>query len=145
MKKNSSPFITGIMAGLAAGLVLPSVTKKVKEWAKSPEGKKTLEEVLPTEAEQKQVKEIWENGEKAVAEGVSTLKKQWNSLVGTAKKTVERAADEASDSVAKTSQKAARKVNSASTKTAAAATKTARTGARKTKQAAKTVAKKSSV
>lgn len=157
MTQKKSPLTTGIVAGLALGLMVPKVAKKIKQWSEKPEVRESFKEILPTKEELKsessRARDLWKNREKNLAQASEKVKTRWNeivknfedsaedvSTVAAVKATAqtEKTAQKAQKAVKKTARTASKKILSAE-KSAKKAVKSAATT---TKRTAKKVAKK---
>lgn len=160
MTQKKSPLTTGIVAGLALGLMVPKVAKKIKQWSEKPEVRESLKEILPTKDELKsessRARELWKNREKNIAQATEKVKSRWNEVVknfeDSAEDTSEELAQDATDQAEKTAQKAQKAVQKtarvASKKilsTEKTAKKVVKKVAAQTRKTAKKVSKKMSV
>jgi gas vesicle protein len=122
MTQKKSPLTTGIVAGLAVGLLIPKVAKKIKQWSEKPEVRESLKEILPTKEELKsessRARDLWKNREKSIAQATQTVKTRWNALVSNFEDSAEEKSAQVAEDVVEQTEKNSDKAQKAVKKTA---------------------------
>lgn len=132
-KQKSGSLVTGLVAGITAGLLIPIVAKKAHTWATSKEGKKALKEILPTNADREQAKSLWNRREELVQKGLKTVRKHVESLVQTTQSQAEETLQDTKEAV----EKVQKNVAEATAQRKKAVRKTAKTKSSKSVKKAK--------
>lgn len=142
MTKKKSPLTTGIVAGLALGLLVPKVAKKIKQWSEKPEVRESLKEILPTKDELKsessRAQDLWKNREKNIAQATEKVKTRWNSIVSNFEDSAEEKSAQAGEDMVEQAEKTSGKAQKAVKKTARVASKKIQETEKSAKKAVKT-------